>query len=97
MNGGGGMWGRTFRMRSAASGDTKSGIRRSTLQILRYVATKGVRREVKRLEAKLTMLTAQVFKGRFPNQEFIGKDTKGPIVDFLRMLFPLNHFRGKIV
>lgn len=29
----------TLRIRSAASGDTESGIRRSTLQILRYVAT----------------------------------------------------------
>ena len=33
----------TLRMRSAASGDTESGIRRSTLQILRYVAAMDIR------------------------------------------------------
>ena len=35
--------GLTLRMRSAASGDTESGMRRSTLHILRYVATIDVR------------------------------------------------------
>lgn len=34
----------TFRMRSVASGETESGMRRSTLQILRYVAATGMRR-----------------------------------------------------
>lgn len=33
----------TLRIRSAASGDTESGMRKSTLQILRYVATVDIR------------------------------------------------------
>jgi len=33
----------TLRIRSAASGDTESGMRRSTLQILRYVAARDIR------------------------------------------------------
>jgi len=87
----------TLRIRSAASDDTESGMRRSTLQILRYVATMGVR-QGRGLEVEvLTVLTTQVFKGRFSDQELKGQDAESPIIYLLRMFPPLDHFWGKIV
>ena len=46
---------------------------------------------------KLRTRRALRFEGCSANEEFVRKDTKGPVVDALRMRFTFDHFRRQIV
>ena len=46
---------------------------------------------------KLRTRRALRFEGCSPNEELVRKDTKGPVVDALRMRFTFDHFRRQII
>lgn len=91
----------TLTTRFLASGEMFSGTRRSTFEILRYVAATpvGSAKPLERVEREKepTLVSCLILKRRVSDDELIGQHTKRPQVDMMRVMFAFDHFWRKVV